>query len=246
MFAALFQGSDSWFDASSYEVDGVTSKVGAFVDRRDATHKLVQATSASQVDVPTTEVTMGGALAASFLAAQGYQSNRGAAAWRFLHDATGSTALHVWLPQAEAGSRMIVSTMNGATNGPGAMHYTGASTGFNWWAGNAANAAGGILSGNGGARFVNGTASYAVYRLGSGSSPQYHGQAKSTTAVSGSLTNTPNTGDPTASLVLGRDTAGNLGKTMRWRMSCFWNRYLTDSDVAVVRSYVQSQLGIAP
>lgn len=108
------QAQRAWFRADGYTVDGVTGKVGAFVDRLDATHVFAQTTGTRQVAVPTADTSLANALSAAF-SAHWYDSNRPAASFRPYHDGTGCTVISVFVPSTVAsGSAALLATRNGS------------------------------------------------------------------------------------------------------------------------------------
>ena len=99
LFAGLLQlaAGKPVFTADYYIIDPTSGKVLAFVDWNDPTHLLIQTTTALQVRPPAPSDRFNGRLAiTNSLAAVQYTSNRAASAFRYLHDGTGCTVLHVF------------------------------------------------------------------------------------------------------------------------------------------------------
>jgi hypothetical protein len=74
------------FAVDFFAVDGGATKVASFIDQRDLTHLLTQATSNNMALIPTADAQYGGRLSAHFdgaAAAKYYVSNRPGAAWSF-------------------------------------------------------------------------------------------------------------------------------------------------------------------
>lgn len=87
--AAVAAESDCWFDASYYNVDGVSGKVSGFVDYIDSGHWLYRSTTSQQVAVPSADAAAAGSLTAPFLGSQYYDSTRAASRFRYRHDGSG-------------------------------------------------------------------------------------------------------------------------------------------------------------
>lgn len=85
------------FTADYYILDPVSGKVLAFVDWNDPTHLVVQTDSTKQVRPPQPSALFAGRLAVQPTAAGTfYISNRVINTWRYLHDGTGCSMLHVF------------------------------------------------------------------------------------------------------------------------------------------------------
>lgn len=215
------------FTAGLYAPDGVTGKTGGFIDWNDATHQLVQATSANQCAFPAGEAAFGGVPTAAFLGSQRYTSNRAASAWRYLHDGTGCTVYNVLFPtHALTDSvQVILCTASDYRAGTGTMIGFGATGGaayiarFGSWS--ASTSVFGVDTTSG--AFYTGHAyiqSYSYveggspeFRLGYPSGPEY---GLPLVTASGSTAIAPAAGDPSSTLVLGATPAGGSGAKMRW------------------------------
>ena len=119
----------SLFTGDLYNVDGVTTKVGAIVDHYDPTHLLEQAVSGAQVAVPAADAVLNGAQALTFNALQHYTSNRPASAWRHQHSGIGFSCM-VWTSTL-TGIRCLWATINiAATAGNTGTYVTTSPTAF--------------------------------------------------------------------------------------------------------------------
>jgi len=243
---ALFAGG-SWFDASNYNVDGVSGKVGSFIDQLDGTHTLAQATSAQQVAVPAAHADYAGALAATFAGSQRYQSNRAAASWTYLHSGLG---LELWSVYTITSTTACALMATGGLAGLAGGSQTGLSHSCS-----AASNAILLRVANGSANCINsGPASGAVTNiplytevqmLVSGT-PDYNVRMRDTSLATGDATAALSSGAPTNTFMLGADGAGGFGFLGRWRMTAMAPVTFTAAQRTLMQTYIRQQFGILP
>ncbi len=246
-FASLFLVGDSWFDASNYTVDGVSGKVASFVDRNDATHSLVQATSGNQVAIPTSNASFNNAPTASFVlsSVNYYVSNRALTAWRFLHNGAGCTVVWVGAKKAAVGNQALYGSINQSVsggNGPGVEVYTfDTSSNVRSYTGTNGGAVfNGLVTGG----LALSTPTYLVTTYGS---PNFAVYAKSTSAASGTQSISPVATNPSSVLTLGAaSSVGQLPSTQDWRALYVFARVLNSTQLATVGAYIQLQTSIIP
>ena len=241
---ALFS-SGSVFTADRFALDGVSGKVASFSDWFDASHTIVQATSANQVAAPAASALFAGRVAAAFAGAQVYVSNRGVASWKFRHDGTGYAEVNIYKP-AGSGTGILTATQHGSGGHIGLWHGF-SSTPSTRVAVNNGSAA--IVSYNSGSKPTAGAATYTTFEYSESASPKYAIRDKSSLLTSGSPSGSPSSSNPTYTFRIGADNSGSPGgnyATMDWVATFIRPSVLSTSDRAALQAAIQSVYGIAP
>lgn len=227
------------FTADRYVPDPVnTTKVAAFIDWNDASHRLAQATPAQQVALPLPHPDFAGARCATF-SAHVYQSTRSPAQWAFFHDGQSVECWLVFTPTANTAETFLGTTDVFTT--PGALvHYNGANV--------ALYLASGVASINGASIGVIGVGvpSYLDIRMQISASPDWETRRKGTSIGAGDYIAPPAAGAAKFPLILGASTpALSLPAAMRWAALAF-TPALAAADRATVREWIAHDYGIAP
>ncbi len=185
------------FTADNVAVVG--GKVVAFIDWNDPTHVLQQANTAQQVAAPAPHAGFGGALVATFVGGNWYQSNRPASAFAYTGDCVSFEAVRVFAPA-------IVNTNN-------FMDTTTGSLGFNGYQAMVGNTPGKhtvTVVSNGALGFSTAFGSAAIdaptfssVRVAAASTPQYALYDRGALAAQGSLGVVPTSTAPEWSLAWG-------------------------------------------
>lgn len=240
----------SWLDSTSYTIDGVSGKVGSFVDRGTgiraftANHILSQATSAQQVALPSNQGALNNRLCVTFAGNQWYVSNSTASTWKFMHDGTGVEIHRVFIPtNVSAVLRVHWSNRDfGATSGAWVSLQTDArATGIAYdVTGQVVYAsATGALSAGVGYRF-------SYYYSESNPGHDYWAERTGVSALTGNSSRTPSTDNPPIVPVLGAArTTGTSCDESHWACTLIWNRVLTSAERSAVLAWIQRKYGVA-
>lgn len=244
-FLSLFQSGDFRFDAASFSVDGVSGKVSGFVDRLDASHSLVQATSSRQVATPVADAGMGGQMVASFVEASvhRYQGNKTAAEYAFLHGSSGVSAYTLFSPGSGTNSVVWGTRNNVAAAETGAaLARAGVQLGRSIGNGTATQpiAYATIPSVN----IANDAVVLVSISHGTAGSPQYSLSVNGVQFTSAPYASAPSSGNPTYALTLGAKPDGSAAPTMRWGALWVFKRLHTSAEEAVVLAYAKSAYGV--
>lgn len=186
----------------SYEVDGVSGKVSTLVDLLDGTHKPAQATSATQVAVPSASSALRGSLAFTFAGAQYYVSNRAANLFRFLQNPVWAVAVIV--PSA-TGERVVFSTIQPAATTQLGAYFARVSTEIKW---RGYNGSGIAMAGGGAVTQANGTAYCMSVDYSEGSSPEHRTRQNGASVATSNSGGAPSTSDPQSTLYVGAYNTG--------------------------------------
>lgn len=243
-FSALFATGDSWFDATSYTVDGVSGKVFTFVDRKDPSHFIAQPASANQVVIPTADAALGGVLSASFVTASAnrYVSNRSISSFRFLHDGTGCEVLDVYVPLNAGANQAVWATRANASSTTetgtvrqmsGTVHRLVVSNG---------TASVPVVAASG--SYVDGVGSYSDIFHSTPSTPDYGIYNKTVLGNNGTYTGVPAVGDSQGTFTLGTSVSGTTGGTFRWHATYMFKRVLTAAERQVAQNYITLNTGL--
>jgi hypothetical protein len=228
------------FTSDSYTIDGVTSKVGAFVDLIDDTHTAAQTSSALQVVAPAADSTLNGAKSYTFAGGQRYFSSRAASAFRYLHEGP-FFELAVFV--SGSSDRILWSTINfAATAGQnGALSFHGPTSisrrGYN--AGSLALAAGPATPFTNGAR-----GSFAMHYL-EGGSPEYTTRGNGAVLSTGASAGAPAAADPQNTLYIGGHSGGTLYYTGRLAFLGLMPAVPTAAQLSIISQYTLAKYGIA-
>lgn len=234
----------SFVETDYYSIDGVSGKVSAFLDKVKpgtgikaitAAHAMAQATSAQQVSIPATYAGLNGRLVATFGGSQYYQSNSPASSWTFMHDGSGAEAFIVF--EKTGGATYYLLATNNAL------------AGFNWQTstslpGTVLDAAGGfvIFANSGAATWAN--EKYASMSYSTASTPDYSQFLRTAAAGTDNNRLTPAATAPQGSLMLGASTAASAPFVGVIASVMIWNRVLTATERAIVRSYISKKYGV--
>lgn len=235
----------SWTGASTYTVDGVSGKVASFPDKVqagtgiravDASHALVQATSANQVAVPSVDATLNNRLSAVFDGNQIYSSSAAASAWRLMQDGTGSEWFLVLNRTDLSGTKYLISTGNGgadtsmfvrhSTTTPNMVQTDGAIQTFSI-SGAAAST---------GAHYYDVSFDYAA-------SPKCIWRDRTSQSNTSSVANPPGTGDPFSTLALG-GLSGSPSMYANFASLIVFARVLSSDHRAIVQAYISAKYGV--
>ncbi len=234
-FLALFQAGDSWFDAGSVTIDGVSGKVASWVDRMDPSHLLSQGVSGNQCAAPVADVSFGGALTCTFTNGA-YVSNRAAAQWSFLHSGTGAEWTIVF---KRTGAGALILAGNGASSPRSVMFAINEDSGYQ------VQNATSLLVANPtslGAAPLS-TATYSTQVLGAST---FEFLSKSTLTASGAHGATPSASASPSPFALGA-YADNSTPFLGGIAACFiWKRVLSAPQRATRDAYIQTAYSIAP
>jgi hypothetical protein len=201
------------FTADYYAIDGISSKVAAFIDWSDPSHLMAQSDPLKQVAVPAAHADFGGKLCANFTGAQVYHSNRPLSTFRYIHNGTGMTLLSIHTPLA--GNGVLIATRTGSNNlGRGAnINIYTTTADVLWGAGNGTQS----LYVLGATSITNGAATYLSMDYQENVTFEWQGWVKGTMSNSGTTTNSPSALDGLGLLSLGGGVTDTGLAVMRWR-----------------------------
>lgn len=236
----------SWLRADS-RVE-VSSKVTSFTDKVllpaqgglannarsiDANHAFSQATSGNQVPAVATSATWNNQLVASFSAAQFYDSTLTASSWIFMHDGSGSGALHVYRTSTTGVDQVIHSTTNVSTaNGSIFNAVASGSIIFQ-----VVKTSGFIL--NRTIAAANTSATFALCTLRTASTPDYSAYIKTTLADSADVTATPTALAPPGTMRIGGQAVNGVVKFSGELADCmFFNKEPSSAERAGAARYI--------
>lgn len=219
-----------FFTADNYvEVSG---KAVAFIDWNDPAHVLSQPASANQVATPAPHSDFGGAVCASFTAAQAYLSSRPVAQWVMDHDGVSTEKWDVLSPLDASGTGLISTTRNA---GPGTQTYYTAGQFYHYLSG----AAGVVGPVNFGPPIVAGTPTYVdVRHQAADPGAQYRLFHNGVEALAGNYASAPDPGPADTPLSLGAVAPLGYPARMRW-VATFFTPALTAEQRAVVHAWIQ-------
>lgn len=231
---AAFAGG-SVFTADRYNVDGGTGKVASYTDWLDSTHTIAQGTGANQHVLPVADSTAGNALVSTTVTSGVYASSRAASLWRYPHDGTGVTVIHVGYPASATTGYWATSEGGGAGVGAGFGVTTGPTQITRWRTTAAAN----LIASSTGALNLNAWNTQRI-TYQNGASPEVLIYTNGTQRVSGSDAAAPDTGDPNTTMRwFVSMPAGN-----KWLASFFAPRVLNAAQIALVNQWTAA-LGLS-
>jgi len=244
-FRSLFDSAagDWWFDASHVSpIGGFTASV---IDYIDPSHMLSQASAPLRCAVPSEDSAIGGQKSVEF-SAHYYESNRGAASWKYRHDGSPVTEFCVFVPTAASpGLHVQHSTcrIDLAAGDIGAALYLSTATPV---VANINVAATPLALLNGSYTVTSGVPVVTGFQAGTARNPDgaiYVGQSTRASSDYGSAVSTSN---PTGPLRLGAAVDGTKFGEMRWRASYGFHRILTAIEVDVVMDWIAADCGFVP
>lgn len=240
---AAFAGG-SVFTADRYTVDGGSGKVAAFVDWLDGTHTLAQA-GANQCVVPAASAIFAGRKCAVFGASEYYDSSRASSTWKYLHDGTGCSVVHVYAPSTNVVTTRCSLATRSLAGGAGDIGFSLSRIAGPDWAVTVRNAGAVIVNIAAGTPAVD-TAVYLDFFYKESEAPdEYVLREKGTSVANGNSGGVPSSANPAGTLRLGGTTAASVLDLSRWAATLIAPRVLTANQRATVQRWILQTYGVA-